>query len=470
MLLLLLIVLVYASNPLLQEIESPLDASASFGTSISIADGTMVVGSPDFSESYSNGGIASIYSWDGSKWTFLHSVDAEDAAANFVYFSLVSTVQGSTMALSAFDREADNGSVFIFVQAGSTWTLSQVIPEEASKFGGALALCGTTLAVGAYDANQHGAVHIFTRADAANPFVHQVTLVDPAPATGAQFGTHVALYDNTAVVSTTTGRVVTFTRAGSAWSAGQVLTSPFMETEPQFGAAIALTESYLAVSAPGSGTVAVYTRYNGVWAIQGVLAPDTLPDSSEFGADIAMVQSAGQAATLAVLDSSDGRAFVFVFDGRWVLQGAARPKNSKATAVSLSDTVLVMGMPECDSVAVYDLSSVTEVDTAAASTFMTIMHFVWMVFLIFVATAFIGGVVLLITFVAIGAGILCLGVFGINTAHPKLDDEGVFHLIEETEDTVETFIDDDEDGLGPDDDLPSDETEPATTDRCASMV
>ncbi|MGH9838558.1 MAG: putative Ig domain-containing protein [Blastocatellia bacterium] len=145
-----------------------------FGYTVALSGDTAVVGAPyDDNGANGNQGSAYVFTRNGAVWTQQAKVTANDGAAND-FFGWAVALSGDTLALGAsgdtIGTSAYQGSAYVFTRGGAVWTQQQKLSASdgaASDFiGGAVALSGDTIAVGARlddiggNGNQ-GSVYVF---------------------------------------------------------------------------------------------------------------------------------------------------------------------------------------------------------------------------------------------------------------------------------------------------------------------
>ena len=232
------------------------------------------------------------------------------------------------------------GEVFVYTKNGGSWQLTQNLfaPDKATAghFGLALALDGSTLAIGAQGDNQaEGAVYIFGNTDGTWVFEEKIVAFDPASAD--QFGESLALEGDTLVVGaradddqgSSSGSVYIYSRSGGSWTLDTKLVDPDGESSDSFGASVALEGDRLAVGTPGdtdmgyfSGSVTLFNR-TGDWLLEDklVVADGALYDG--FGGKISL--SGETLAVTADLEEEEaeqsGAVYVYTLQaGSWGLQ------------------------------------------------------------------------------------------------------------------------------------------------------
>jgi sorbitol-specific phosphotransferase system component IIA len=258
--------------------------------------------------------------------------------------------------------------------------------EEDDWFGGAVALSGDTLAVGAVgkDSDDNlktdvGAIYVFTRDNDGEWGQQDLLRVSDADAeAGDEFGFSVSLSGDTLAVGavgkdsddnlkTDVGAVYVFTRDNDGeWGLQDFLRASNAEAGDEFGFSVSLSGDALAVGAVGKnsddnlktdvGAVYVFTRNNdGEWGLQDFLRASNAEAGDQFGFSVSL--SGDALAVGAVGKNSDdnlktdvGAVYVFTRNNEeeWDQQDFLRASNAEAGddfgfSVSLSGDTLAIG-------------------------------------------------------------------------------------------------------------------------------
>ncbi|HZL99092.1 MAG TPA: integrin [Planctomycetota bacterium] len=279
-----------------------------FGFSVAISGDTIVVGAREEdsgatgvnSDGGNNGstdsGAAYVFSRIGTQWSQQAYLKASNTDPGDLFGSSVS-VSGDTVVVGALEEDggssgiggdpgddgAENaGAAYVFVRSGTTWAQQAYLKasntEDAypfgDKFGGAVAVSGDTLAVGAH--------------------------FEDSGATGVN-GDQL---DNTSLDA---GAAYVFQRSGSDWSQQAYIKSSNAEHSDNFGRALALTGDTLVVgaaledsSATGvggdqsddgaddSGAAYVFTRSGSSWTQRHYLKASNTGAIDSFGRAVAV--------------------------------------------------------------------------------------------------------------------------------------------------------------------------------------
>ncbi|TVQ33715.1 MAG: hypothetical protein EA376_01685 [Phycisphaeraceae bacterium] len=195
------------------------------------------------------------------------------------------------------------GAVFTFVESDGMWTPGptiQAAPVAAgARFGGAIALDGDTLVVGARGL---GAGSAFVYRHDAGVWSHEGTLTPGDGSSGDAFGASVAVLGDRVIVGAwghndTVGAAYVFERAGGVWSQAAKLTPMGGQTEDEFGISVSLSGNKALVGAWGdsqtdifSGAAYVFSRNatTGVWSQDQKLIASDGSVSDLYGISVTM--------------------------------------------------------------------------------------------------------------------------------------------------------------------------------------
>jgi len=356
-----------------------------FGFSVSISGDTVVVGA--FTHDTPAGldaGAAYVYVRTGTTWTEQQKLLAPDALASD-HFGCSVAVSGDTAVAGACTDDTaqgtDTGSAWVFVRSGTIWTAQQQLlaadgaPTDA--FGCSLAVSGDTAAIGACGGEgpvggaDTGSVYVFVRA--GTTWTLQQELYAPDVGSNASFGYSTSISGDTVVVGapfadTTAGldagSAYVFVRSGSTWAQQQKLLASDAAAHDQFGTSVSVSGDTVVAGAssadtPGgfgfnTGAAYVFARAGTTWSEQQKLRPPDSPAGDAFGSSAALsgdtlVVGAWADDTLGAADSGAGYGFVRNGTG-WSLPQKFRPYDPVAAAkfgwsVSLSGDLAVVGAP-----------------------------------------------------------------------------------------------------------------------------
>jgi len=218
---------------------------------------------------------------------------------------------------------ADQGSVFIFVRNGTTWTQEAKLVEHTTpgfgaatyRFGFAVALSydGSTAIVGAPYDESHGtdtgAFTLYTRSGSTWTYQTKISQIDFASQANGYLGWSVALSNdgNTALIgrpgfntsgNTARGDAHVFTRTGSSWNKQATLVHSSGAANDQFGYSVALSSdgNTAIVGAPydnigvvgQQGSATVFTRSGTTWTQQQTITQTGGKSADYFGLSVAL--------------------------------------------------------------------------------------------------------------------------------------------------------------------------------------
>ena len=187
-------------------------------------------------------------------------VAAADAASND-YFGYSVAISGNTALVGAYQdvvgAQNGQGSVYVFVRSGISWSQQAQLTATGGlagdQFGTSVSIDGNTALVGApYDDvstnSDQGSVYVFVRS--GTTWTQQAQLIDIAGAGSDYFGKSVSLSGDLALIGANgydidlkmmQGAAFIFTRSGTTWSQQAYLTADDGLAEDNFGRAVALS-------------------------------------------------------------------------------------------------------------------------------------------------------------------------------------------------------------------------------------
>jgi hypothetical protein len=273
---------------------------------------------------------------------------------------------------------ADSGAAFVFVREGDRWIQQAYLkasdPRAGDHFGGAVAVDGDTIVVGAIrddqfslssTPTQRGTVYVFERT--AGRWEETARLEPAASAVGDLFGYYLALEGNTLIASaarastttTASGAVHVFEREARTWHERATLQPSTPIRNSLFGEAVAIAGDTVAVSslegigsADEAGAVYVFVRRDSGWDEQQRLQAEPPAGGAYFGYRIALSGDTlvvGAPSPDLLLVTPHGQVSVFDRVGeRWsrtaVLTAAVpRPSDYFGASVALNGSTLLVG-------------------------------------------------------------------------------------------------------------------------------
>lgn len=354
---------------------------AYFGAALSLSGDTLAVGAA-FESSNAKGvngnqndttasgaGAVYVYARAGGVWSqqaYLKASNTRTSAAFGTSVALVGDTlavgaPGESSAATGIDgNQSDTsaraaGAVYVFRRSAGVWSQEAFVKASNTRadtaFGGAVAISGDTLAVGAKAESSKSPGINGDQTDASMPLA---------------------------------GAVYVFTRSGATWSQQAYVKASNPRFSALFGSAVALSGDTLAVGAPGensnatgvngdqtnqsasgAGAVYVFTRSAGTWSQEAYVKASNTRASSAFGTSVAVTgdtlavgaEHETSAATGIGGDQSDtsakdaGAVYMFTRNaGMWSQEAYIKASNTRAGArfgnvVALAGDVLAVGAP-----------------------------------------------------------------------------------------------------------------------------
>lgn len=345
-----------------------------FGCSVALSGTTLVSGADEESDGVASG--------QGTVYTFSLPAGAQGAVLQSGYvspnpvtsgsFGLDVAISGNTIAVGA-PYEIDGGTLlaghaYVFTNLPLTFTSPATLYGPSPTDGNAghsVAVSGNYALVGAPGEPAGGT------AGAGNAYLVNlltrtvITLSDPSPQAGGEFGTSVAVASTMVAVGAPGETSGVFGGAGNVYLFGlpggnllRTLTSPNAQSAGAFGDSLAFNESSLIVGADGetassdsaAGNAYLFTASTG--ALTGTLTSPNPISNGEFGESVAFIDSTavvGAPLETAATFSTAGHAYVFDSSNGGLLATLTSP-NAQVSgefgySVAVSVTTVVVGAP-----------------------------------------------------------------------------------------------------------------------------
>lgn len=352
-----------------------------FGSSVSVSEGTAVIGSPGATTPQINQGSVTVFIAQGSAWSLQAGLAAPDGAANDLFGTSVA-ISGNTLVVGARGAtvtQAGQGAAYVFTRTGTAWTFqTKLVPTDAAAgdaFGSSVAIFGNTIVVGAsrktLTETGQGAAYLFSRSGNAWSQTARLTASDKRA--NDQFGASVAINGNLVVVGAPfndnfgvdQGAGYVFELKSTGWGQVAKLLSTDGRANDFFGASVAVTGRTALVGAPGaspirSGQGAAYVCEDiggNAWQQTARLTSSEAFAGDRFGSAVAL---AGRNAIVGapgvdvngILDQ--GAAFTFHRRGSsWTANGRLAAVDGQTfdyfgQSVSLNGGIAIAGTPGAD--------------------------------------------------------------------------------------------------------------------------
>ena len=287
---------------------SPADGQdgESFGRALAYAGFDLIIGSPDNSNiNGPNAGIVYLYSRRLNNWDFESTVLASNKLIQPLFGTSVA-ISDSIAVIGAQGKEEDAGAAFVFERSGNGWTqVAELIASDGASgdmFGQAVAVSGDIVVVGAPgDDNERGvnagAAYIFLRGSMG--WSEQARIIASDGALEDQFGSAVTIDGSTVAIGSPSadtpagqdaGKVYLYEESGPQWLEQVIISLVDGAQEDLFGFSMALENTTLAIGAPEpsskTGRVYVFEQVGPAWVREAVFTGSDAEVGDQFGADV----------------------------------------------------------------------------------------------------------------------------------------------------------------------------------------
>jgi MYXO-CTERM domain-containing protein len=318
-------------------------------------------------------GSAYVFLRVGGAWTLEAKLTAGDGAAND-YFGLSVSVFGDTALVGAslndVGTKTDQGSAYVFVRSGTTWTQQAKLTAgdgaAFDAFGSSVSVTGDTAVIGAFQddvstSTDQGSAYVFVRSGSA--WTQQAKLTAGDGAANDAFGSSVSVSGDTALlgahqddigISTNQGSAYVFVRTGTTWTQQAKLTAGDGVTADTFGYSVSVSGDTALVGAywdniganTDQGSAYVFVRSGTSWSEQAKLTASDGAAFDYFGSSVSV--SGDTAVVGAYFDDvganvNQGSAYVFVRSGTAWTQQAKLTAGDGAANDSFGSSVSVSG-------------------------------------------------------------------------------------------------------------------------------
>jgi hypothetical protein len=240
-----------------------------FGTSVSISGDYAIVGANyDDVGTNVNQGSACIFRFDGNEWVYLQKITDPSGAASDFFGTSVSICDSLLIVGSYLDDNGgntDQGSACTFKLSSGNWIFEQKLLDPSGSigdyFGVTVAIHGHQAMVGAYvddvGANvDQGSVIVYRYQSGTWNYLQKLT--DPAGAAGDRLGTSVSISGKVAISgaykddvgsNTDQGSACIFVFDGATWVFSQKVFDPSGATSDHFGIHASVSDQYAFIGA-----------------------------------------------------------------------------------------------------------------------------------------------------------------------------------------------------------------------------
>lgn len=233
---------------------------AGYGTAVAISGNYAVVGAPyaDVTGDPGIEGAAYVLKWDGSSWAEIKELKS-NSTLNSENFGAAVAIGGDYIAVGDPAYQTNQGKIEFFYKDqlgpemwGFTGATTAPSPASSDKFGGALAMDGGLLAVGARGrASGRGGALVYTRSGVTWSYTAELTSSKATALSGIGYSVAIVSGFGAAAGAPGTSTVYFFPQEGTTWSTPAALTAAGGSVTDLLGASLALSVDHLIVAAPG---------------------------------------------------------------------------------------------------------------------------------------------------------------------------------------------------------------------------
>ena len=281
-----------------------------FGWSVAADGDVVVVGAfREGGDLESPLGAVYVFERRGGAWSQTARLAPSDLPSPRVFGRAVAAGGGRVFVSSGrVQGSSEPDVVQVFERAGEEWTLTRTIlppdPSHSLEFGGAVAVDGSRLVMGAMtgvgaDAAA-GVVYVYQLE--GNTAAPVAVIAEPAGlGSGSRFGSSVAVDGDQIVVGApaavvngarSVGAAFVFERASGGWALAGHLDNPEPTERDFFAESVGVDGPLVVVGSEsedrGRGAVFTFERQADTWSPTGPLVPEGLAPSSSFGSRLAL--------------------------------------------------------------------------------------------------------------------------------------------------------------------------------------
>jgi MYXO-CTERM domain-containing protein len=355
-----------------------------FGNDIALSGDTAIVGAyaDDVGTNvFSNNGSAFVFVRSGGTWTQQAKLPPQPMAADSL-FGVSVDISGDTAVIGVSSADGvssrNEGAAFVYVRSGTTWTeqtgLFSSDHAYYDYFGGAVAISGDTIVVGAYqddlgfNGGTHGSAYVFVRS--GTTWTEQAKLIATNPGALDRFGAGVAISGDTVVVGAhsadrvdSRGFAHVYVRSGTTWTNQQRLSASDATNGDGFGRRITIVGDTIIFGCSGAsvganayqGAAYVFTRSGTTWTETAKLVDSAGTLDDFFGNSVTL---SGDTAAIGAygteVGSSDYAGVVHIFTRsgtQWTKGPALAPPDARyglgfGEGLALEGDTIVVGATE----------------------------------------------------------------------------------------------------------------------------
>ncbi len=263
-----------------------------FGLSIALEGNTAIIGAIGVNDSR---GAVYIFTNSGGTWIQTQKLMASDGQ-QLDWFGFSVGISGTHLIVGARNAQSDRGAAYFYDSSSGTWVLTaELTPGDLQPqdyFGNSVAISGNTALVGAFDINGHtpGSAYVFN--NFGNTWIQRQKLTPSDGEPDDWFGFAVALDGTTAAIGSSQARingqldqgaVYIFNKVGRTWMQRQKLVASDGTEFDAFGWHVRLKGDVLLIGATEADEAYFFMRSNGAWSETAQLMASDGQTGTVFG-------------------------------------------------------------------------------------------------------------------------------------------------------------------------------------------
>lgn len=236
-----------------------------FGSSLTLIEDTLVIGSFGKDGAQKNEGCVYIFKREDENWIETQILKADDAAESD-YFGYSVAMDQNNLLVGAYCKDlngANSGCAYVFGLEGDTFSQKQIITasdiQEGDYFGRSVAIHKNHIVVGAQRedsaGSNSGSAYVFKFS--GDEWIQQKKLIPADSEAGDYFGYSVDIFDKHIIVGAryedsqgeNVGSAYLFERSGSSWTETNKLQPVLINLGDLFGSSVAINKDILVIGA-----------------------------------------------------------------------------------------------------------------------------------------------------------------------------------------------------------------------------